>query len=216
MVTVGNDYLAERARRAGATRVEQLPTTVDLDRYQTAPESENTSYTIGWIGSPTTVGYLNLVQPALAEVSRNDGAQLVVVGGHRELALSGVPTVALPWSEESEVSDIQRFDVGIMPLRDSPWERGKCGYKLIQYMACGRPVVASPVGVNAQIVDHGVNGFLASTTDEWISALDRLRDAPLRQRMGRAGRTKVERAYALQVTAPRLASLLLSLRTKVT
>jgi glycosyltransferase involved in cell wall biosynthesis len=98
-----------------------------------------------------------------------------------------------------------------MPLADGPWERGKCGYKLIQYMACGLPVVASPVGVNREIVEHGVNGFLADTADEWVRALAMLRDDPeLRIRMGRAARHKVESGYCLQVHAPRLVEMLKS------
>src|SRR5438874_1070790 len=92
------------------------------------------------------------------------------------------------WSESTEVAELQRFDVGIMPLRDAPMERGKCGYKLIQYMACGRPVVASPVGASRQIVEHGTNGFLASTAAEWVAALRALQDPALRRRMGAAGR----------------------------
>ena len=96
-----------------------------------------------------------------------------------------------------------------MPLPDAPWERGKCGYKLIQYMACGKPVVGSPVGVNRQIVSHGVNGFLAESTAQWSDALSRLLgDADLRLRMGAAGRALVEQSYSVQVTAPRLAALL--------
>jgi len=93
-----------------------------------------------------------------------------------------------------------------MPLLDSPWERGKCGYKLIQYMACGLPVVASPVGVNASIVRDGVNGFWSHDAQSWACALEKLlTDASLRERMGAEGRQKVERDYCLQVTAPRLA-----------
>ncbi|MDR9769432.1 glycosyltransferase [Acetomicrobium sp.] len=104
--------------------------------------------------------------------------------GSGPVELVGVPVEILPWTEENEVAAIQNFDVGIMPLPDGPWERGKCGYKLIQYMACGRPVVASPVGVNRQIVEHGVNGFLANDTADWITALRELRDnAPLREAM---------------------------------
>lgn len=96
-----------------------------------------------------------------------------------------------------------------MPLTDTPWARGKCGYKLIQYMACGLPVIASPVGVNTEIVEHGVNGFLASTEAEWIEALRTLlSDAALRARMGEAGRRKVERDYSLQVWGPRVAQIL--------
>lgn len=215
VVIVGNQYLADRAHLAGATRVETLPSTVDLARYHVASRSPNTTYTIGWIGSPATARYLSLVRSALLEVCGNQRGRLVVVGGPPDVTTDNIPTVARPWSEATEVSEIQRFDVGIMPLPDDPWERGKCGYKLVQYMACGLPVVASPVGMNAQIVEHGVNGFLATTTQEWITALDTLRDPSLRARMGLAGRAKVERSYALETTAPRLASLLLSLKTKV-
>lgn len=115
----------------------------------------------------------------------------------------------LPWAEESEVARIHEMDIGIIPLTDTPWARGKCGYKLIQYMACGIPVIASPVGVNAEIVDHGVNGFLASSDVEWAEALQTLlRDPALRIRMGEAGRRKVERDYSLQVWGPRVAELL--------
>ena len=129
--------------------------------------------------------------------------------GARDAAVDGLPAEARPWSEATEVKDILGFDVGIMPLPDEPWERGKCGYKLIQYMACARPVIASPVGANRQIVEQGVNGFLAETYDDWRSALDMLYAAPeLRARLGAAGRRKVETAYCTRVTAPRLANLL--------
>ena len=117
--------------------------------------------------------------------------------------------VNVPWREETEATEVSRFDVGVMPLPDEPFERGKCGYKLIQYMACGIPVVASPVGVNRQIVRHGESGFLASTAEEWIQALQLLHgDVALRKRMGAAGRRFFEREYSLQSTAPRLAEIL--------
>jgi hypothetical protein len=111
--------------------------------------------------------------------------------------------------EETEVSAIQSMDIGVMPLTDTPWARGKCGYKLIQYMACGLPVIASPVGVNKDIVEHGVNGFLAETDKEWCSAIETLlSDSELRRRMGAAGRKKVEESYSLQVWGPRVAQML--------
>jgi hypothetical protein len=101
------------------------------------------------------------------------------------------------------------MDIGIMPLTDTPWSRGKCGYKLIQYMACGLPVVASPVGVNTHIVEHGVNGFLAASDAEWRDALYKLaRDPGLRQKMGTAGRLKVETDYSLAAWGPRVAAML--------
>ena len=121
----------------------------------------------------------------------------------------GLPMESIAWSEDTEVTSIKRFDIGIMPLVDKPFERGKCGYKLIQYMACDLPVVASPVGVNCQLVEHGVNGFLAETLEEWEQALQTLlADANLREQMGQAGREKIEREYCIQVTGPKLAKLL--------
>ena len=117
----------------------------------------------------------------------------------------------MDWSESSEVQAVQSFTVGVMPLQDDPWARGKCGYKLIQYMACGLPVVASPVGVNCEIVEHGLNGYLATSEAEWLSALSQLRSQPqLREEFGRTGRRKVESTYSLEVTGPRLAELLRS------
>jgi glycosyltransferase involved in cell wall biosynthesis len=155
-----------------------------------------------------TSKYLRLVRNALAEVCAGSRGELVIVGDSA-IDLDGVPCRHVPWSEESEVGSIQAFDVGIMPLLDEPWERGKCGYKLIQYMACGKPVIASPVGANRSIVKHGVTGFLASSEKEWTEALIRLRDdVSLRTRTGAAGRADVERRYCTSVTAPRLADVL--------
>lgn len=207
LVIVGNPYLADRACRAGAKRVEYLPTVVDLDRYPVSPQARNSVLTIGWIGSPATARYLNLVQPALVEACAGGKTRLVLVGCG-QMRLDRVRLEIRRWSEETEVGAIQSFDLGIMPLPNELWERGKCGYKLIQYMACARPVVASPVGVNNQIVEHGTNGFLAETIADWVHALRLLRDPDLRKRMGEAGRSKVELEYCLQVWAPRLLSLL--------
>jgi len=211
LVIVGNNYLAERARQAGARRVEILPSAVDLKRYSLRPQQRGkTVFTIGWIGTPLTAKYLRLVHSALVKVCRGHKARLLLVGSG-PLHLAGVPVEIRSWSEETEVADIQNFDVGIMPLLDTPWERGKCGYKLIQCMACGKPVVASPVGINKEIVEDGINGFLASSETEWIEALNILRDnQELRQRMGEAARKKVEVQYSIQVTAPRLSELLRS------
>ncbi len=208
VVIAGNTYLGERARTAGARCVKHLPTAVDIKRYPTAPPARGKVTTLGWIGSPSTVGYLSLIQPVLSDFCRGNKAQLVVVGA-REAPLEGVPVAFKPWYESTEVEEILGFDIGLMPLPDEPWERGKCGYKLIQYMACARPVIASPVGINSQIVDQGVNGFLAGTAVEWRSALEMLSDAPeLRLRLGLEGRRKVEMRYSTQVTAPRLAGIL--------
>jgi len=210
LVIVGNDYLLDYARKAGAVRVEYLPSVIDLNRYSLIVPAKNGTFCIGWIGSPVTSHYLRLVEPALQQLCKDGSSRLVLVGSGK-IGLNGIPMEVHAWSEETENADIQGFDVGIMPLPDDPWERGKCGYKLIQYMGSCTPVIASPVGVNQQIIDNGVNGFLANTQSEWIHALETLRaNKSLRQSMGKAGRKKVEARYCLQVVAPRLVSLLRS------
>lgn len=213
LVTVGNAYLADYAAvQANAACVEIIPTVIDLERYSRTviKQPRTASFTIGWIGSPSTAKYLQAIAPALAKLCESGRGRVCLIGSGL-VDLPGVPVEVLPWDEDTEVTILQQFDVGIMPLPDNPWERGKCGFKLIQYMACGLPVVASPVGVNSQIVEHGVNGFLAETPEQWQEALQTLlADAELRQRMGMAGRQKVEQHYCLQVTGPKLAGLLMS------
>lgn len=208
IVVAGNPYIATRAAAAGAGRVEILPTAVDLARYPLTQPAESRAYTIGWIGSPVTARYLSLVHPALKEVCQESSTQVVLVGSGK-VELDGVPLEIKPWSEATEVEEIKRFDVGIMPLWDRPPERGKCGLKLIQYMACARPVVGSPVGVNREIINDGINGFKARQIGEWVQALQALKnDVVMRRQMGSAGRADVEERYCIRVTAPKLARLL--------
>jgi glycosyltransferase involved in cell wall biosynthesis len=211
LVTAGNSYLAQRARAAGAPNVEIVPTVVDADVYFFKDKSSETGdhVHIGWIGTPSTwTAYMEPMMPMLQNVAVNAGARLRVVGAGAAASPNSIlDNVA--WSEEAEVSEIQKMDIGLMPLMDTPWARGKCGYKLIQYMACGLPIIASPVGVNSEIVEHGVNGFLASTEAEWREALKTLLvDPDLRASMGANGRRKVEEQYSLQVWGPRVAALL--------
>jgi glycosyltransferase involved in cell wall biosynthesis len=207
-VVAGNQYLADRASSAGAAKIEYLPSVVDTDRYTTGQKTAD-QFRIGWIGSPVTAPFLGLIRDALAEVVGQTGAHLVLVGAGERDTLPGLGKELHPWSEDSEVELIKSFDVGIMPLPDGPFEQGKCGYKLIQYMACGLPVVASPVGVNKRIVEQKKTGFLASNTAEWVEALVQLsRDAGMRAALGKAGRGKVEQEYCLQVTSPRLVKIL--------
>jgi len=208
LVTVGNGYLAKRAESTGAPSIAILPTVVDLTRYPTRPERTGALPAVGWIGSPITDHYLNLVGEPLRRMVTGNEIRLCLVGATPSI-LGDLPADRHVWREDTETKHIAEFDIGIMPLADTPWERGKCGYKLIQYMACGKPVVASSVGANRDIVEHGVNGFLAETPEEWTSALRRLAaDPDLRRRLGAAGRAKVERHYSLAGTAPRLIELL--------
>lgn len=209
LVVAGNAYLADHARAAGAARVEILPTVVDLAKYPFATPRAlaNTRPVVGWVGQASTATYLQDIAPVLQQLQAEGVLECRAIGIPAETL--GLPMQGQPWSAATEAQDIAAFDIGVMPLRDSPFERGKCGYKLIQYMACGLPVVASPVGVNTQIVQHGVNGFLASTSHDWAVALRALAaDPALRARMGAAGRAQVERQYALSVAAPQLAAWL--------
>lgn len=206
-VTAGNAYLADYARRHGAACVEIIPTVVDLHRYRALPEPDDSVFRIGWIGSASTVKYLDQLREPLRQLALHGDVCLVTVGAP-PLRSFGVALEQHPWSADTEAALLATIHVGVMPLPDTPWERGKCGYKLIQYMACGRPVVASPVGINSEIVDDGV-GFLAADHDAWVGALSLLRAQPeLRRSQGMAGRKKVESRYSLQAVAPGISRLL--------
>jgi glycosyltransferase involved in cell wall biosynthesis len=210
LVVVGNEYLAERAVRSCAPRVEKLPTAVDLSRYPAIHRDGGESFVVGWIGTPITSTFLHEIAPALRAIN---GLRLVTLGA-REISVPGVDLDVRSWTEETETREIAGFDVGIMPLPDTDWERGKCGYKLIQYMASGLPVIASPVGINRVLVEHGKNGFLATTPQEWELALRELKkNAQLRKEMGELGRRRVEDRFCTAVTAPRLEELLRSALT---
>jgi len=213
LVMAGNPYLADHAQRAGSTRVEIVPTVIDLDAYEVRAEvADKDALCVGWIGTPQTWQALaHPVHKVLDPVLTEQSALFLAIGAGMQPETTGTFKI-LPWSEDTEVSLIQSMDIGVMPLPDTPWTRGKCGYKLIQYMACGVPVVASPVGVNRDIVEHGVNGFLAESDEEWRTAVETLlNDADLRYRMGVAGRKKVEEQYSLQVWGPRVAQMLRSI-----
>lgn len=204
---VGNDYLAAWARNAGARHIVELPTPVPFERYRERPaRPPGGKLQIGWIGTPSSAElYLRPLVPVLAQAVREGWAAVTVVGA-QDSALAAIGAVTfLPWSEEAEIDCLHRFDVGIMPLADDDWSQGKCAYKLIQYMAVGLPVVASPIGMNRKVVRPGENGFLASTEEEWLTALRMLAEDPeLCRRMGEAGRQRVEQDYALTPTTPRL------------
>lgn len=207
-VVAGNRYLASYALDNGAKEVVIIPTVVDLQRYPVRfTKQSDSTFTIGWIGSPSTSSYLKLIAPALSELCQDPNIRIHLIGAGL-VELPGVRLVGIQWSEQTEVDEMQRFDVGIMPLPDDPWARGKCGFKLIQYMACGLPVIASPVGVNTEIVTHGLNGYLAETPDEWVNAIRHLKSNPkLCKEMGATGRRRVEESYCLNVTTPKMIGL---------
>ena len=161
-----------------------------------------------WIGSPSTLQYLRACAVPLMDLAQRIPFTLRVIGGGN-LILPGVDVEPVLWALGTETVRIAECEVGIMPLSDSPWEQGKCAYKLIQYMAAGLPTVSSPSGANLHVVVEGKTGLFANTPEEWIDQLEvLLRDAALRKRLGEAGRSRVEAEFCLQVTAPLLAQLL--------
>ncbi len=208
-VVVGNQGLEAYAMRYNP-RVTVIPTSVDTASYH--PRSENVrcnQLVIGWIGSHTTANYLRGIEPALAAITqRYPHVRIRVVGGGSAgLRLPGVESVG--WTLDRELNELHQFDIGIMPMPDDEWARGKCGFKALLYMSVGIPVVASPVGVNRAIIREGVNGFLVADAPAWIARLSSLiEDAPLRVRLGQGGRAIVEAEYSLAVHAPRFHDVL--------
>jgi glycosyltransferase involved in cell wall biosynthesis len=209
LVIAGNSFLAAHARELNAN-VEVIPSCVDPSEQALHVHGERDIATIGWIGSHTTVPYLQPVLPVIARLNETRVlARLVVVGGDTGLREPWIEH--RPWSLQRQSDDLAGFDVGIMPLPDTDWARGKSGYKLLQYFAAGVPAVASPVGVNAELVSDD-RGLLASSTQEWEHTLTAmLRDAEGRRASGAAARQFVEREYSYQRWAPELAALLRSL-----
>jgi glycosyltransferase involved in cell wall biosynthesis len=200
MVFAGNDYLADYARQFNSA-VEVLPTTIDTEQYVPEAQPERREpLTIGWSGSITTMEHFKPFVPVLKRVKDRLGDQV-------RFELIGDPTYREPdlgivgreWSAATEVDDLRRFHIGVMPLPDDEWSRGKCGLKGLQYMGLAIPTVMSPVGVNSKIITDGENGLLASSEDEWVEKLTQLvQSERLRRRLGQAGRRTVEEAYSVE------------------
>lgn len=210
LAIVENEYTAGYARQH-CRRVATITGPIDTERFHAPKEAHcgGDQVVLGWIGSATTIPYLDLLKPALVKLAdRYPHLRLRVVGADR-VAIEGIEVEAAAWDMEREVEELQGFDVGLMPIPDDPWTRGKGGYKLLQYMATGLPVVTSPVGINQRLVAHGEVGFWALDAVEWEEGLARLIENPeLRHRMGRRGRERVEAEYALDISSVKLARLL--------
>jgi glycosyltransferase involved in cell wall biosynthesis len=214
-VVAGNEFLREQAARwTDAARVHVIPTCVSPGRYPLARhERQGAGVRLVWVGSSSTLKGLERAAPLLEQIGRQvPGLQLQVVCD-RALHLSHLAISFRPWDEANEAADLADADLGISWLPDDDWSRGKCGLKVLQYMAAGLPVVANPVGVQAEMVTPGQTGFLARTPAQWVDAVSRLaQDPDLRKKMGRAGRRRVETAFSVEVGAARWLSLLQRLR----
>ncbi len=200
-IIAGNSYLASLASTYN-NQVFCIPTSIDLNRYQIQKPITSSTITIGWIGSAITLPYLKTIKIPLEAVGeRAPNAQLKIVSD-AFLHFSRIRSIHKPWNFDDEIEDLNSMDIGIMPLTDDPWARGKCGFKLLQYMAVGKPVVCSPVGVNRDIVQPDINGYWASNDEEWQDNLLKLiEDKTLRQRMGKAARVTIEEHYSLEKNA---------------
>lgn len=212
-VTAGNRYLADMAR-AHCANVTIVPTCMDLRKYAPRPPAANRGpVVLGWIGGRKSLPFLKELDPALAKLKGlGVDAKLKVVCNEFPDACP-IPVEKKTWSEAEEAADVASFDIGLAPLPDDPWSRGKCATKLLQGMAARVPCVASPVGAHVDIVKDGENGFLADGADAWADRLARLaRDPALRDRLGDAARETVAREYSVQANAPRLAALLKGLQ----
>ncbi|MBI2505756.1 MAG: glycosyltransferase family 4 protein [Candidatus Latescibacteria bacterium] len=207
---VENEYTAAFAASC-CSRVSTITGPIDTQRYGAGspPPAGRDEVVLGWIGSATTLPYLELIRAPLARLGRRFPHVRLRVIGAASVELEGLPVEARPWSLEGEVEELRSFDIGLMPVPDDPWTRGKGGYKLLQYMASGLPVVTSPVGINCQIVRDGETGFWARTSEEWEERLARLiADPALRRGMGQRGRAAMEAGYALELSSRRLGEIL--------
>ncbi len=210
VVVAGNSFLASLAR-AHNSRVSVVPTPIDTEKYvPCGKEERGEKVVVGWIGTKSNLFYLDQISRALMNVSKVCDIELKVVAD-RPFYLHGVKVVFKEWREEEEVKDIQSFDIGLMPLTPDQWSLGKCGFKIIQYMSVGIPVIASPIGMNAEIIQDGVTGFLAETDEEWETSVRILvENASRRKTMGLQGRQFVVENFSVPVCVDMLQQVLLS------
>lgn len=211
VVLAGNPFLAEQASAwTAADRIHCFPTCIDPDLYGLAlHDRQGAAVRLAWIGSRSTVSSLDMAHPGLlAAAGRLPGLRLKVICD-RFPALPGIEIIPRAWSPDSEAQELADADIGISWLPDHPWSLGKCGLKVLQYMAAGLPVVANPVGIHRQLICHGRTGFLAASPEEWAEAIHRLASSPeLRTRMGRSARQAVRERYDLAHWSQQWASLL--------
>lgn len=204
-VVVGNSTLAEYARRYNR-QVTIIPSSVDTQHYRPRiKQATNGRVVVGWMGSSTSQTHLEGFAPVMRDLFARPDVELRIISD-REPLLPGVPFVWRPWSAESEVEQLAQFDVGIMPMPDDQWTRGKCSMKALLYMSMGVPTICSPVGTNREVIDHGRNGLLAATSGEWVASLERLLADPIeRGRLGLAGRETVEQRFSMEHCAANFA-----------
>ena len=209
MIFAGNQYLADYASKFN-NNVKIVPTTIDTNEYKKIDSNKGNKVVIGWSGSITTIQHFEYAIPFLRELKNKFGnaIEFKVIGDenyvNEELSIKG-----LTWNKQTEIEDLSTFDIGIMPLPDDEWAKGKCGLKGLQYMALEIPTIMSPVGVNTEIIQDSVNGFLASTEEEWLNKLGLLiQSEELRKKLGKAGRQTVIDKYSIEANKDKYLTLL--------
>jgi len=206
-VSCGNNYLCNYAKQFNA-QVVYNPTCVDTDRrYNIAADHDTERITIGWTGSFSTLHFLDLAQPALKKLQEKYDFDIKIICNKKPL-LDLKNIIYVEWTEENEVAELATCQIGLMPLTDDEWNKGKCGFKLIQYLALEIPAVCSPVGVNTMIIEEGINGFYSKTDEDWYQAIETLiLDRSVRKKMGKAGREKIVSNYSLAANSNNFLSL---------
>lgn len=204
-VTCGNEYLCNYARNYNKN-IELIPTTIDTNYHKPFREKP-TTVVIGWTGSQSTIDYLSPLIPILSQLEKKYQFEFRVIS-NKNPNLKTDSFRFVPWSKETEIKELQQFTIGVMPLPDDEWAKGKCGFKGLQYMSLEIPTIMSPVGVNNQIIQQGKNGFLASTEQEWIKYLSSLLSSEeLRQQIGKEGRKTVEEKYSVNALSAKYVEL---------
>jgi len=199
MVIVGNAYLAEHASKH-AQNVRVIPTTIDTNYHAPEERTPSDKITIGWTGTETTHKHFTFLEPTLEKLQAKYGDKVQFIHiSNKEYIAPNLDMQSLKWSAETEIENLLKIDIGIMPLPNDNWAKGKCGFKGLQYMSLEIPTVMSPVGVNTEIIEHGENGFLAESADEWITVLSSLiENADLRKTIGKAGRQTIITNYSVE------------------
>jgi glycosyltransferase involved in cell wall biosynthesis len=221
LIVCGNSFIEEWAKERNSNTI-IIPTCVEMAQYSVKDwsDAEDRVPRLGWIGTSGNLRYLEVAAAGLRQLTKQIDYELHVIVPEieplAEINLEGVKVRHVPWQKEIEVDQLRQLDVGIMPLfATEDWDRYKCGLKLIQYMAAGIPAVAAPVGVNASIIDHGQNGFLAESNDDWATHLGTLAgDLALRKSIGNAARDSAAAKYSIEINYPRYEEALFRLMKK--
>lgn len=211
-VFAGNSYLEDRARRAGAKSHSFLPTVIDLNRYNLENYFPENEFVVGWIGSPSTIRYLEDLFPVFKSIhSKYPNFRLNIIGAREQYTQEDFIRY-IPWDKMNEVEEINKFSIGVMPLHDTPFEKGKCSYKLIQYMGCGKAVIGSSIGSNNQVITNDWNGFLVKTDEDWKNAIEKYLQHPELIRIhGESGRKRILEIYNIDENIRKMTKIFQSL-----